>query len=424
MVQAILFDPERRAADPALKAAIAELIATLQEFEAASKLRQRGRKREDDQKFKLAVEAIGCNLLAARLVDRPLAVPKSSGAMWSGKRYAAPVYGQHFLDALTLMAHTDLGFITNITKGYKFAGERGRQSTIKATIKMLSAMPQVSGWEAFSREAAREVLILRSPKVGGTSDDIDYVETAKTRKLRKEMVGINRWLGSAPIFLAPGCPLLDGNGQPIDPSRRSLRRVFNNGKWTEGGRLFDGFWETMPKAHRKEFLKIGTAGNPQGEPVTSVDYDQLFPRLAYTIAGRKAPEGDLYAVLDGRAERPGLKLLLNAMLFADGPLKHWPEGASRYFTGVSLRDAQAAITEKHEAIAHHFGTGIGYRLMYEESVILVDVLKALRRLDIVALPLHDAVLVAQSNREVAKEVMAERLLQVLPEETRAMVSLD
>jgi hypothetical protein len=407
-----------------LRAAIAKLATALQEFEAASKLRQRGRKRQDEQKFKLAVEAIVCNLLAARLVDRPLAVPRSSGAMWSGKRYSAPVYGQHFLDALTLMAHTDLDLITNIAKGYKFAGEKGRQSTIQATAKLLRAMPQVFGWAAFSRETVREVLILRSPKVGGVSDDVDYDETAKTTKLRKEIRRINRWLGSAPIFLAPGCPLLGGDGQPIDPTRRSLRRIFNNGKWTEGGRLFDGFWESMRKSDRKEFLRIGTAGNPDGEPVTSVDYHQLFPRLAYTIAGRKAPEGDLYDILDGRAERQGLKLLLNAMLFADGPLKHWPEGASRYFHGVSLREAQAAIREKHEAITHLFGTGIGYRLMFEESVILIDVLKALHRLNIAALPLHDAVLVAQSSREVAKEVMVERLLQVLPEETRAMVSFD
>jgi hypothetical protein len=72
--------------------------------------------------------------------------------------------------------------------------------------------------------------------------------------------------------------------------RTAVRRIFNNGSWQEGGRLFDGFWETMRREDRFKFLRICTAANPNCERIANVDFGQLFPTLAYRRASSDAPD--------------------------------------------------------------------------------------------------------------------------------------
>src|SRR4051812_49135105 len=85
----IRFDPQRRAASPDLKAAIRALGAFLEASESALGRRQRARADVAQRAFLESVEAIACNLAGAVLTgaDRPLAVPRSSAAMWSRSRY-------------------------------------------------------------------------------------------------------------------------------------------------------------------------------------------------------------------------------------------------------------------------------------------------------------------------------------------------
>jgi hypothetical protein len=159
--------------------------------------------------------------------------------------------------------------------------------------------PTLTGWEAFSRAEDSEVLILkrRKDRSAGKTTAIDYGETAHTRRRRKEIRRINAVLKKAPLKLVMGDSgdvAFTEDGQPIDPTRRSVRRIFNNGSWYEGGRLYDGFWETMRRADRFKFLRICTAANPEGERIANVDFTQLFPTLAYQRARRRLPEGDLY----------------------------------------------------------------------------------------------------------------------------------
>src|SRR5271168_622205 len=131
----IWFDPQRRAATPLLKAAINSLIADLEQREDDLSLRKRARRELDRQSFHFAVECIACNLSALILIglDRPLAVPRRAGVMWASGRYSVPVYGQHFLDALDLMTHSEVGLIERLTRGYSFASGNKQSSTIKPT---------------------------------------------------------------------------------------------------------------------------------------------------------------------------------------------------------------------------------------------------------------------------------------------------
>jgi hypothetical protein len=132
------------------------------------------------------------------------------------------------------------------------------------------------------------------------------------------------------------------------------------------------------------------------------------PRLAYQLVKREPPAGDLYDLVGGGVSRDGFKKLINALLFATGPLTRWPSQTSSLFVaGTKLCDAVSLVRSCHSAIAALFGTGIGFRLMFTESNILIEALFDLYARGVTALPLHDSVLVAASEAEVAKTVMEE-----------------
>ncbi|NOJ40907.1 hypothetical protein [Bradyrhizobium australiense] len=124
------------------------------------------------------------------------------------------------------------------------------------------------------------------------------------------------------------------------------------------------------------------------------------------IARAELPTNDIYDVLGDGACRDGWKVLINALLFADGSLGNWPEETRGSFPeGIKLREAVRMIEAKHAPIAHLFGTGLGYKLMRHESDILISVITNLYKTGVPALPLHDAVLVRRSDVEAAKVAM-------------------
>ena len=202
-------------------------------------------------------------------------------------------------------------------------------------------------------------------------------------------------------------PILKPDGVPRCPltSRGALSaRIFNNGSWYEGGRLYFGCWETMHREDRFRCLRI------DGERIANVDFRSFYLRLAYLERGLAPPEGDLYAVQGYEDCREGVKAIVNALLFADRPFRHWPHGRSALFPkGTALRDVVDAIRIEHRPIAAMFEKGVGHRLSFTESNILIDVLLRLFGQGITALPLHDSVLVAASNAETAKVAMARSL---------------
>jgi len=74
---------------------------------------------------------------------------------------------------------------------------------------------------------------------------------------------------------------------------------------------------------------------------------------------------------------------------------------SRY----TIKDILEAMAIKHPAIYPQMTSGIGMQLFRKESDILVDVLETLRSEGIVALPVHDAVVVRDDISDKAKAVM-------------------
>lgn len=399
----IRFDPLCRAAGT-VKDAIDAFTIHLQAEEGRLGLRLRQRREADGYNFRLAVEALACNLLITAMVGPGaiLSVPRGHGTMWGKGRYHHPVYGQHFLDVLDLLK--TLRLVTVVTKGYRFSHRRWQATNIRPAHKLACHLPiAATHWNAICRAEEPEVIVLRSSKDDNRrAKPIDYFDNRNTMRWRRELKAINGWLTAAQIELINGdrAVSLDRGGQPLAPHRRTLVRIYNNGSFEHGGRLWGAYWLTMERQERFRRLRI------DGEPIANVDYMQLFPRLAYALAKINPPKGDLYDVSGDGYSRDGWKQLINALLFTQRPLKQWPEDTREHFPeGTNLRSTIEAIKRKHAPISCCFERGLGFRLMRIESDILVRVVTALFKKGVTALPIHDAVLVARSHAGMAKEVM-------------------
>ncbi|RAI34434.1 hypothetical protein [Rhodoplanes serenus] len=395
-LRTIAFDPHRRARSPDLGARIAALSAFL-----AAKVREitgRSRRRTHDEqtRFDLAVEALACNLLTLSLVtsDMRLSVPRDAGRLF-GKGSGSQVYGRHFLAVLELMAHPEVALIDQVIGRH---GRNGGRTTVAALPALADRLPLGAvQWSDFRSAPGGEVLVRKGPKLGkqSTAPILTIRDTDHVRQLRREIERLNGCLLEAPVEV-----VAEGDRWTVDPLNRTVRRYFTEGTWMTGGRLFGGFWMNMPRADRFRLVRI------DGETVVNVDYDQLFPRLAYARALSEPPPGDLYDISGDSSHRKGWKKLVNAMLFAREPMKAWPDETAQHFpTGTKAKAVYAAVTEKHAPIAHLFWTGIGHRLMFAESNMLVRALDRLFTMGIPALPIHDAVIVAQSHGETALDVL-------------------
>ena len=413
------FDPQLRARTPELQDAVKGFTRHLSAQEDKLGLRSRARKDEDRRKFAVAVEAVACNLLLLDILPgkTALAVPLDNNMMWGTNRYRYPVYGQHFLSLLGLMERLKL--LKKIRTGFRVSKTIKALSLVEATTGLGKHFPKVVP-ESFGRKQEPEVLIL---KEGKDDDDkaalVNYSDSPRTRWLRNQVKRLNEHLLKADIELAStrSSIRLGKDGEVIATYRRTLRRTFNNKSWQQGGRLSGGFWMTMPRADRFRQIRMG------GEPVADVDYQQLFPRLAYARAQAPQPIGDLYDVTEDGTGRDGWKLLLNALLFSKGTLKRWPWHCSPLLPGLNLKQAVTLLKEKHQPIAHLFGTGVGFELMFMESEMLITVVTHLFGNDIPALPLHDAVLVAKPHAKAAKAAM-EDMFRLQTGQRRAFVKVD
>ena len=408
MNKARAFNPFLCAATDNLKALIAEVQVQMSGYEAYYQTRKRARRPADQANYDRTVEAILCDLCAVELEPNndSIHLPLSNKVLRSKSRYKGTALGKTLPDILRVMSAPEMGFVV-VEKGHStfkivdddlnvaFAG--GRQTILRAGPKLLSRIERFEITRADMGHAPEEeVLVLRAPKRHSNSiaDYQEYEDDKATIALRQQMTDINAWLDTADIT----CSL-----PQVEPSQRRLRRIFNNSDFAQGGRLYGGFWQAMSSDERQEHILI------EGDCCVELDYGQMSLMILYGLIGAKPPEGDLY---DLSAEgiptesRPGIKKVIQAIINSPELPRRLPKGSRKHFPSrISLRDVLRAVERKHPVIYSQMTSGIGMQLFRKESDILVDVLITLRSKGIVALPIHDAVVVRDDNSDKAEAVM-------------------
>lgn len=310
---------------------------------------------------------------------------------------------------------TILGALSSIGLVRVQAGKHhGPVTTVAPTAKMKRrlALHKVTLADV-GRAPGGEVIILKasagpkSPKVL-----VSYTDTDETARLRREMERINAFLNSQELTV-------DGERQlPVNLTRRfQIPELSADQSFDLHGRIYDGFWINMHRTDRP-LLRIN------GDPIVDLDYTGMFTQLAYLHAGLPLPEGDPYGGVEGLEPDPiidphglrrdAIKQGLNAFYFRSGRMVRLPAEVKRCLGSdwTATRFA-AAIRSRHAPIKHLFGTGVGMKLMYTESCVLVRTLLDLIDIGVPALPMHDGIMVPVSSSAVALQQMGDSSRAVL-----------
>jgi hypothetical protein len=408
MNKARAFNPFLCAKTDKLKKLITEVQTQLEGYEAYYTTRKRARRPTDQVTYDRTVEAILCDLCAVELEpdNDSIHLPLSNKVLRSKSRYKGTALGKTLPDILRVMSAPEMGFVV-VEKGHStfkivdddlnvaFAG--GQQTILRAGPKLLSRIERFEITRADMGHAPEEeVLVLRAPKRHSNSiaEYQEYEDDEATLALRQQMTDINAWLDTADIT----CSL-----PQVEPSQRRLRRIFNNSDFGQGGRLYGGFWQAMSSDERQEHILI------DGDCCVELDYGQMSLMILYGLIGAKPPEGDLYDLsVEGiPAEcRPGIKKVIQAIINSPELPGRLPKGSRKHIPSrISFRDILGAVERRHPAIYPQMTSGIGMQLFRKESDILIDVLITLQARGIVALPVHDAVVVRDDNSDKAEAVM-------------------
>lgn len=384
------------------RAVVADVIGQIQSLEDYYKFRKRARKSEDLRQFERQIEAIVCDLVH-REITAPggkLAVPFSKTVLGNRDRYRAKVLGKTLPDIVKKMAMPEMDFV-RYELGYQnpFLETGSKQTVVWAGPSLCSRIRDHGlTLNDLGIAPGEEIIVLKASKEDyfDSGKKIQYEDTPQTRAFRDELQHINDGLERADIdFLPP--PWVT---RQVDASDRRLRRVFNNGSFEQGGRLFGGFWQTLPKALRKDGILIDDTDT------ITLDYGQIAPLILYGKADVKPHFEDAYAVPGLERYRNGVKKIMNAMIQSDKPLARRPQGtASLLPKHLRLDQVLDLITAFHKPISDFFYTGNGLEIFYQESQIMVSVLTRLMERGITALPIHDAVIVSEEHQAATKETM-------------------
>lgn len=203
---------------------------------------------------------------------------------------------------------------------------------------------------------------------------------------------------------------------PIDPY---LHRVFN-GSMSLGGRFYGSAHQTMKKQYRQHITI-------DGEPTVELDYSALHPSLLLWRTGG-ALSADPYTEIAGKAgiTRELVKALLLRLINSENvsdfcrvvtssgneSKKAEAEAgrADEWFipdvpTGYKGADFVEAVEAAFPTLAGKFGGEIGLELQHLDSNLMADVLSKCLRVGIIALPVHDSVIVPESRSDEAREIM-------------------
>jgi hypothetical protein len=383
------FDPWRYAATPALRAVVDEVTRYLLNVETHLKLRARPRRSADMAVFRATVESLICNILYwNRLGHSSFRVTRSKRELSRASRYTSPLLTKQLPDILDLLIRPEAEFIEQ-KLGARNPFGQDTQTEVAPTARLLTRLAAVGVYDTDRREGEELVLLKGTKNRHAASELVEYADTELTSQYRAEVRRLNAALRETNIEYT-------GNADGIDERDTYLRRVFNNGSFGEGGRLFGGFWQRLSKQDRLANILI------ECERVVGLDFKAMMVHLAYAYVDAEVPSGDPYA-LPVTLPRATVKQLFGACMAVEKPLGNWPRGVDS--SGVKLADALKAITEKHPALAPLLFQGRGLGLMFTESEVLIDALLRLLDKGIVALPVHDCLVVAESHVAEANQAM-------------------
>jgi hypothetical protein len=384
---------------------------------------RRKRSSGEADRFREALRVVVLGLYVAWRADPDLQVGINLNANWYRPRNR---YGNPALTYRQVKAAYEglkrLGYLVVDKRGhYDPKSRSGFNTKIRATEKLIALLQDQAQIDAhrIARLPSAETIILKEEK---DTDDyarlLQYKDTDSTNAMRENLVLINSVLERHDIGLAVTEQELrilrqrmkrDPEKGPLDFNRRSLRRVFNNGKFDEGGRFYGGWWQLIPNDPQK-----GTAYRQHitidGQPTVELDYSGHHPRMLYAEIGLEFP-GDPYDIGQPAPYRGVVKETFFKMVNAGEYGIAQPDDYDAAAMGMMFDELQERIKAKHEPIAKFFCTGAGLRLQYRDSCMAERIMMHFARQGILCLSVHDSFIVQRRYADELEAVMRQVALE-------------
>jgi hypothetical protein len=359
-------------------------------------------------KMKDAFRSIVASLLMAMQTAQPeLIVPRNKRYLKSKSRYQASFMTY---DSVTRMldAATDAGLIIqeigsgehklicNYNSGMRHIREATRVRATDYLIQSLSPLLSLPVHQLIQRNEDAEVILLRGIKQGKDSgEQVEYIDTPETDRFRAEVRRINQHLRQHPCHY-------DGNLK-VNYMADHIVRIFNNGDWQQGGRLY-GYWPMNIRKNERPYLSI------DGEPVADLDFGSCFVALLHVHDGTEfdplAP--DPFTINGYENLRDGIKQCAYSIINASKRMSHYPEDvdwADRSKPTMRWRDMEEVIFTHVPLFERYAYKAIGLRLMRQESDVLIALLLDLIERGIGFVPCHDGLMIPESKKQLTHDLM-------------------
>lgn len=192
-----------------------------------------------------------------------------------------------------------------------------------------------------------------------------------------------------------------------------LYRVFNNGKYTEGGRFYGAQYQGRSEKERGEITI-------DGERVIEIDYSGLHGRMLYQCCKKIDYQDDPYFIDEETKElRKAYKKMFQMMINARGQVRAieaFKKNLIEDDGGSELRELMnkhgindyrlyEKIASKHKAVEDYFSSGKGLSLQYVDSQIAENILKHFTYRNKPCLCIHDSFIVQENYGDELIDVM-------------------
>lgn len=188
-----------------------------------------------------------------------------------------------------------------------------------------------------------------------------------------------------------------------------LFRVFNNGKFTRGGRFYGGSFQQL---NEKDRAKITI----NGSPVIEVDYSAYHLNMLYHLTNKQFDNDPYTRVLDIPEARPILKLVCLIAINSQNKSQALKALRKEIRKNPALEKLkriyqldETQLLRKFESvhfkISNYFYNNIGIRLQFLDSEITESILKYFTSREIPCLAVHDSFLVPGKYEDELKAVM-------------------
>jgi hypothetical protein len=368
----------------------------------------------DREKFVKALNVLCANLLKVHDIDKDafLAVSRQSRS-YIQDRYNSSGFGfrpfKSVLDKLEENEYVEIQLGFNDRRSG--VGKVSRMRALPSLVAQLTGSPDGRlPLPSLERNEAAEIIKLRDQ----AKDYIPYEDTQESSQMRSQLAEWNAFAKSfwVDLFVTddefnqvmlrareedePDTSNPAGKeDRPrfVDLTKNSLYRIFNNGVWTDGGRLYGGWWQHVPKAYRNRITINGWSA-------IELDYSNMLVAMLYAREGLSF-DGDAYAIsgIDGRYRNLIKKEVFKLINAREGQRTEVPK-RRELPPGYSYSRLKEAIAGRNAPIAEYFNSGIGIKMQRTDSDIANSVINAMRCDDVLALPIHDSFIVPQAAANV------------------------